>query len=161
MRTASRGHAACWWTDPHGCGRDAERPLHTAEVVDCTADTADLRRHLETASGQDLERFFQQWLFQGGVPTVAATWGPDAGGGLRVTLRQTQPTVDFEVEVDVQFRFAGGTLSEIVTAEVPPRGTDASHAMSVPNPEEVVGLILDPNVRLLAAFDIREETGAR
>jgi hypothetical protein len=37
----------------------------------------------------------------------------------------------------------------------------SSRPVSIQSPGEAVDLILDPNVRLLAAFDVRQETGER
>lgn len=122
-----------------------------AEYVNRNAETADLRRHLEAASGMDLEGFFQQWLFQGGVPTVAATWQTD-GEVLTYTLRQTQPTYAFDLDVDLQVRFADGALSDVVTMPVP---VGEAVRGSIPLAEHrAAELVLDPNLRLLAAFEV-------
>ena len=125
-----------------------------AEYINRNASTADLRRHLEEASGLDLESYFQQWLFQGGIPTVAASWRLD-GQTLTHTLRQTQPTYSFDLEVDVQFRYTDGTLSDVATVELARDAGPVASSMAVPSGKQVAEMILDPNVRLLAAFDIQ------
>ncbi|GAB5534421.1 MAG: M1 family metallopeptidase [Rubricoccaceae bacterium] len=127
-----------------------------AEFINQNASTADLQRHLEEASGMDLDSYFQQWLFQGGIPTVVASWRVN-NGTLQATLQQTQPTYAFDLEVDVQVRYDDGSLSDIATVRLAGSGEVAS-SMPVPEGKEVVEMILDPNVRLLAAFEIE---GAR
>lgn len=132
-----------------------------AEYINRNASTADLRRHMEEASGHNLESFFQQWLFQGGIPTVAATWWT-SDGTLHYTLHQTQPTYQYALEVDVQVRYDDGSLSPIETVELA-RGDaeQATHAMPIPDGRDVVEMMLDPRLRLLAAFEIRNEAGGR
>jgi aminopeptidase N len=119
------------------------------------AQTADLRRHLEEASGQDLEQFFKQWLFQGGVPTVSTNWWTE-NGHVHVSLEQTQETYRYEVEVDVQVRFEDDTLSDIVTVTLPHNGEAVSRSIDADGRGRAVDLIMDPNVRLLANFDVEE-----
>ena len=121
-----------------------------AEFINRNAETADFRRHMEEASGMDLESFFQQWLFQGGIPTVAASWRMD-GSTLRYTVDQVQPTYRYDLEVDVQFRYTDGSLSDVVT--VPLQAAGGAVASSMPADGVVAEMILDPTVRLLAAFD--------
>ena len=45
-----------------------------AEYQDKNARTPDFMRHMEEASGQKLDGFFTQWLFQGGIPNIEASW---------------------------------------------------------------------------------------
>ena len=62
------------------------------EHAHATAVTEDLRRHMEAASGQDLEWFFEQWLYRPGHPVLAVDWSPRSGGGVSVTVEQVQPS---------------------------------------------------------------------
>ena len=129
-----------------------------AEYINRNASTADLRRHLEEASGLDLEAYFQQWLFQGGIPTVAASWRVD-GGTLHTSLQQTQPTYQYDLEVDLQVRYDDGTLSDITTVELAKGSGEVASSMPVPDGKAVSEVILDPNVRLLAAFEVHDDAG--
>lgn len=54
-------------------------------------ETDDFRKCLEEASGQSLERFFDQWVYRPGLPrlNVEANWRADEGV-LRVTVTQNQ-----------------------------------------------------------------------
>lgn len=133
---------------------DAGIRAYYAEFMNRNAETADLRRHLEGVSGQDLEGFFQQWLFQGGLPTVAATWRTD-GGTLHYTLQQTQPTYTFDLTVELQARYTDGTLSDVVAVSLP-KGETVTGTLPL-GEKEAAAVILDPHIRLLAAFSVRGE----
>jgi aminopeptidase N len=75
-------------------------------------ETSDLRRALEEVSGQDLEQFFQQWVYGHGVPRLEVEYAWDATRKqARITLRQTQKTDKvtpaFAFPLDFCFRVGG------------------------------------------------------
>ena len=121
-----------------------------AEFMNRNAQTGDLRRHLEEASGQDLEQFFDQWLFQGGIPQLEASWWKD-GDQYRMQIVQTQPDFSYELDVDVQFRYADGSVGEVNTVKVV-NDRQTGYAWSAD--KEIVEMIIDPNTRLLANWTI-------
>ncbi len=130
-----------------------------AEYINKNAQTADLRRHLEEVSGQDLKQFFDQWLFQGGIPSVAANWWIE-DGKLEFNIRQTQSTYLYDLEVDVRYQFADGTWSETTPVKLPLVNGEAWQAnMSIPigDAGDVVAFELDPGVRLLANYVVANE----
>jgi aminopeptidase N len=93
------------------------------------ASTADFRRVMEEVSGQDLAWFFQQWLYQGGIPTVEGTWRYDAvGGNIIVDLHQTTPTYRFRLPIDLAVRRDGAapTITRVVLEEESQRFVIAS-----------------------------------
>lgn len=114
------------------------------------AATADFRAVMEQASGQDLSAFFDQWLYRGGVPRLSGSWSWDpASRAVTVDLRQTQPGAPFQVRVEVVVQVPGA----------PPRVervdmTSASAAATFKADAEPTALVLDPNVRLLAATEL-------
>jgi aminopeptidase N len=56
-----------------------------------SATTADFRRAMEEASGQELGWFFEQWLYKPGTLELAGRWTYDAAARqVRVTLDQVQ-----------------------------------------------------------------------
>lgn len=62
------------------------------------ATTADFRRAMEGASGQNLEAFFHQWLTRPGVPKLAGSWRFDATRReVIVDLQQTQTGEAFQL----------------------------------------------------------------
>ncbi len=130
-----------------------------AEYKDRNARTPDFVRHLEEASGQSLGGFFTQWLFQGGMPHVDASWSVQ-GRTVHLDLTQTQPTYRFELEVDVAFRFADGSTSDVTTVTL--AGGDAMRAQArsdLPAGKDVVEMIIDPGTRLLATWTVTRTAG--
>jgi hypothetical protein len=73
-----------------------------------------------------------------------------------VSLQQTQPTYDYALEVDVQLRFEDGSLSDVVTVSVPLGKKAVDMQMDVRDRGPVAEVILDPNVRLLANFNVTQ-----
>jgi aminopeptidase N len=62
------------------------------------ATTADFRRAMEAASGQNLEAFFTQWLTRSDLPKITGTWWYDSDHQqITVDLQQTQPGAPFEL----------------------------------------------------------------
>ena len=76
------------------------------------AQTADLRRHMEEASGEDLEQFFHQWLFQGGIPELRGSW-TQRGGELVITIEQVQESYDYDLDVDFLVELTDGSTTTI------------------------------------------------
>ena len=141
----------------HAVYDDAIRAYY-AEHVNGNAETADLRRHLEEASGEDLEDFFQQWLFQGGIPRLDVRWGTE-GDEVVVEMEQSQPRYLFDVDVEVAFRYADGTMSEPSTVQLRPRSGGADRAvLRLATELDVIDLVVDPRTRLLAEWRV---TGPR
>lgn len=127
------------------------------EYQDLNASTIDLIRHLEEASGVELDGYFQQWLRQGGIPHFAVRWVQEDGRVL-FGVRQTQEKYVYDTEVDVQFRFKDGTLSDITTVKQPVVDGNAwAGVLSVPCEKEVAEVIVDPKTRLLGTWDTANE----
>ena len=90
-----------------------------AEFAFATATTADFQRVAEAVSGRDLDRFFQQWVYQPGAPTYRYSWRPVSAAGahfVELLLEQIQPDgfPAFAMPVDVELTGAGA--AEVVTA---------------------------------------------
>jgi aminopeptidase N len=121
-----------------------------AEFMNGNAQTGDLRRHMEEASGRDLEPFFQQWLFQGGLPKLRGTWSYH-NGELTINVEQVQETYDFDLEVDFLIEFAGDS-SSVATVSV---GPDRMESITQRFDRDVVNVTVDPFTRLLAKWTLR------
>lgn len=77
-----------------------------------SVETADLRRALEKASGRDMERFFDEWIYGKGIPRLDAAYRWDAAKKTAtLTLKQTQKISDaapaFHLPIEVYFRVDG------------------------------------------------------
>ena len=112
---------------------------------DGNASTDDLRQVMEQVSGQDLTRFFDQWLNRGGNPKVEATWTySPSSRTLELTLRQTQPGEPYALTVDVDVTTPGGTRREILRLE------GASMTTTLQVDAKPSAITIDPDTWLLA-----------
>ena len=113
------------------------------QYQNASASTAEFRAVMERASNQDLSAFFEQWLYRGGVPRLAAVWEWDASARtVTVELRQEQSGPPFALTVDV-----GLGSSRLVSMEM----TGAVARATFPVDQEPTAVVIDPRVRLLAA----------
>ncbi|NQV74011.1 M1 family metallopeptidase [bacterium] len=121
-----------------------------ATYTHSNAYSDDLRQVLEDVSGQSLEAFFDQWVYQAGHPELRATWSY-TGETLTISVLQTRAnTFDFPLEVDVVFE--DGTV-ERRTIEVKGQSTSFKAIMDQ-KPTEIV---LDPDTWLLFEGSISEK----
>lgn len=52
--------------------------------------TGDFQRHMETASGRDLNGYFIDWIYKQGYPSYQVTYTQDASHSASITINQTQ-----------------------------------------------------------------------
>jgi aminopeptidase N len=113
------------------------------------ATTADLRRAMEEASGQDLGWFFQQWLTRPGVPQVSGTWRYDAAAKqIVVSVKQTQPGDPYRFPLGIGVPTVGSNVPTVRQVQV----TGRDSTFTIPVDAEPASVTLDPNVWLLADF---------
>jgi hypothetical protein len=74
--------------------------------------TDEARAAFETSSARSLERFFEGWIREFDIPTVACS-GTQADGALRLTFRQRGPAI-LEFPVTVTLRYADGSTEDAV-----------------------------------------------
>ena len=111
-----------------------------------TATTSDFRRAMEDASGQELGRFFDQWLTRGGMLDVRGTWSYDPKAGeLVVELTQRQAGDPFEMPLEVGIELAGEPLPRLARIEL----TAREGRFAVPLDAEPTSVELDPRTWLL------------
>jgi aminopeptidase N len=72
------------------------------------AKTPDLMQHLESASGEDLTEFFDDWVYRQGYPSYTVRWFQSNNGDVNLKLSQTQShsSVSF-YEAPVPLRLIG------------------------------------------------------
>lgn len=115
-------------------------------------ETEDLREAFEEASGRPLDKFFDQWVYHGGVPElkVVYRWLPEEKQA-RVTVEQTHATSDdvllFELETKLRFVVDGKTVDEPVKID----GRRHDFYVTLPGEPQVVRF--DPEYTLLARID--------
>jgi aminopeptidase N len=75
---------------------------------DRNATTADFRRAMEQASGQELGWFFDQWLTRGGFLKLRVRWSYDAPARqLRLEVEQLQPGPPFRMPIELAIEVEG------------------------------------------------------
>lgn len=112
------------------------------------AKTPDLKLHLETASGMDLNEFFQDWVYGEGYPIYTVEWN-QTDGNLNVDLLQAQshPSVSF-FEAPVEIRAIGSSGEEetfVLDHNV------NNQFFILPVDFEVISVEFDPDYHLISA----------
>jgi aminopeptidase N len=115
------------------------------------ADTKDLEAVAEKVSGKELTWFFDQWLYQPGIPNLNLSWKYEDGN---VELLHPANHDDFEYKLPVEFLFIyrnGRVEKHVLQLE--------SHGhvlVKIPSKEKPLRVILDPDVKLLFEGKISE-----
>jgi aminopeptidase N len=121
--------------------------LYYQRHMNGVASTADLRRAMEEASGQELGWFFAQWLTRSGVPHVSGTWRYDAAAKqIVMTVQQTQVDDPFRFSIGVGVSAASGSAPTVRHVQV----TGRVSTFGIPTDAEPASVALDPGVWLLA-----------
>ena len=112
-----------------------------------TATTDDFMNAMEEASGDDLQRFFDQWLRQGGNPRLAGTWRYNAAAGaVEIELAQVQAVGRFDLPLDIGVYMGRDLLpSGVTTVDVGP----GANRFVIPVEAEPADVRLDPGTRAL------------
>jgi len=109
------------------------------------ATTDDFRKSMEVASGQDLQLFFQQWLYTAGHPVLKTSWKYNTSRKtLSLRIEQTQPAV-FNFPLELSIQTAGAIVLYTYTLPVKEKITLAEIPLAA-SPGKIV---LDPNINLL------------
>jgi aminopeptidase N len=115
-----------------------------AKYKNLNANTADLEQVMEQTSGQDLHTFFNQWVYNAGHPELGIVWSYDASKkaiNINITQKQNNLFV-FPLQLEID--------GKLYTIDVKYKETTTSFpAMTRPT-----DIIADPNVDLLAGFEI-------
>lgn len=131
-------------------------------------ETDDFRFALEEASGQSLERFFDQWCYRPGHPNLQIDyqWAPSPEGGdagdLTVTVEQTQkidadnPAYAFQLPIYAQFPEGRDKDGQYVHVLCDTRITTMSFHLPV-KPES---LNVDPYLYVLCRKKVRQDLTA-
>ncbi len=108
-----------------------------------TALTQDFQNVMETVSGKDLDRFFQQWLWQAGHPVLEMDW-KQSSGNLYISIQQVQKESLFSFPLKIQIFYENGNAELIENKFV-----GSSIQIINQTKGKVKDIIIDPNVFLL------------
>ncbi len=115
------------------------------------ADTRDFEAVAEKVSGKDLKPFFDQWLYQAGIPAINIFW-EYTKGNVHVTPFKITNLSDYQLPIDVQFIYRNGrTERHTLSLSFPSQGTFA-----IPSKEKPLKVIVDDGVKLLAEVRLSE-----
>lgn len=112
------------------------------------AVTSQFQNHMETASGMDLDEFFNDWVYQQGYPTYTVNAQPWGAGQAKITINQTSSHVSvpfFEMPVPIRLTGAGG-LTHDVTLDHTSNGQE----FIVSVPFTPTGVQFDPNKNIIS-----------
>ena len=113
-----------------------------AQYAGKNASTNDFRKVMETTSGQELQLFFQQWLFTAGQPVLKTSQVYDKKKKIvSITIEQTQSNL-FTFPLEISIESANG--KELKTIDVKDKITTLTVPATTP-----FKLLLDPNTNLL------------
>lgn len=118
------------------------------EYRDANASTADFRRVMESASGQDLSWFFTEWLTRPTSPSFAGGWRYDAARKqIDVDLTQTQPGDPYRMPFEIGITTDGGAqpATRIERLEM----TMKRSVFTIAADKEPTSVSFDPNTWLL------------
>ncbi len=117
-----------------------------AEYQDRNASTADFMRHMEEASGRELDGFFNQWLRRGGMMELEGDWTYDSRAKeVTVTLsQQTAATFAMPIQVGI---YANESDAPVVSTIDLNRKTQT---FSIPSDDAPVRVVIDPDTWALA-----------
>jgi len=75
------------------------------------AGTDDLRKAMETASGRDLSRFFERWIYDNGIPRLRYSTAVE---GQELIVRFEQTGDIYDVPVTVAVTYSDGKVAEFI-----------------------------------------------
>lgn len=118
-----------------------------------TASTNDFRLEMEKASGKDLTKFFDQWLYQGGNIRLEGTWRYDPKKR-QVILRLEQVQAEkyeFDILIEIGVFAEGKILPEIVQLQINRRQNE----YVIPLTAHPKSISIDPHTKSMAVWALR------
>jgi len=116
--------------------------LYYKTYKDSNVMTADFQKAMEEVSGEDLEDFFEQWIFVKGYPEIQWSW-TYKNGKVIISIEQMQEQHIFKFPLEFGMFINGKT--RIGTVQV----TDKKSTFEIVTNEMPVGLVIDPEYWLL------------
>lgn len=117
----------------------------------------DLRQAFEYVTGRPFDRFFDQWVYHGGSPTLQVRYAWQTETGLaKITVTQTQETNDdillFHFPTKLRFHIGDRVIDHPIQIE------QKEHEFFVPLPGQPDVVRFDPEYTVLATIDFDKPT---
>ena len=112
------------------------------------ADTRDFQNVAEKASAKKLDWFFNQWLYQPGIPKINAQWKMQ-GNQVTITIQQRNKSV-FQFPLTIGYAAGGKMQTKKINI------TKATETFTLPLNRKPEKIFLDPFVELLFDGNISE-----
>ncbi|MDX1637353.1 MAG: M1 family aminopeptidase [Balneolaceae bacterium] len=123
--------------------------------LNSTASTSDFRIEMEQASGDDLEPFFRQWLYQGGNPELRGTWSYNPQQStITVQMEQVQAE-NFQFAIPIEFGIY--TQKQLLPNVTTVHMDQQSQELTIPVDGEPDSVVIDPNTKLLAKWNFSKQ----
>lgn len=112
------------------------------------ARTADLKQHMENASGQTLTEYFADWVYGEGYPKYDLKWMPLGTNRVQLTLSQTtsDPAVNF-FEMPVPIRFRNSSRDTLIVINHLRNGQTQTINLGFTADQAII----DPELRIISA----------
>lgn len=118
-----------------------------------TAVTRDFINEMELASNQDLDPFFQQWLYQGGIPSLECEWSyNDKSKEISIKIKQVQSAdYNYSFDLSLAINTKNQSASQMATILIDKR----RKSFKIPVEVQPDNITIDPEINLLAKWEIR------
>jgi aminopeptidase N len=117
-------------------------------------ETVDLARAVERATGRNLDRFFDEYVFRAGHPQlkVEASWDGEQSA-VRLTVKQVQEGEPYELSLPVQLSVKGKVISQEFAAR------EKEHVFLLPAEREPAWCVVDGRRDLLGTIEEEKPVG--
>ncbi len=114
------------------------------------ASTDEFRQVMEMASGQPLDWFFKQWVYEGGIPDLRIRYDwKEKDKNLLVKIQQVQSTTPMKLPIEFEIVHRKAVRKRIWLAE---REKTVTFYFNDPP----VKMIVDPDVKILARIQVEQ-----
>ena len=108
------------------------------------ASTTDFQKISEDISDQNLELFFQQWIYEEGYPKYEMSWWQDGNATYKVKIDQIQSSGLFSMPIDLNFSGSIGPL--LIDTTIVVESSSSNHLYEISGLNFIVeNVTLDPN----------------
>lgn len=114
-------------------------------------DSTDLLKAMSESAGQNLQAFWDQWIYKPGHPVLAYDWNW-ADDKLTLAVRQTQDTTNGTPIYKIKAKFATIQAGQVRMHSIDLDSAENKVTIDLPKPDAV---ILDPNLDFLREMDHR------